>query len=86
MATFLFDEIIFGRVRIRRLVSSLGINLLAPEKEVCRLFKEIQPEAEMRYSYERDTAASGLQKAPLDAMKKIAGDIEEPGMKTLFSF
>jgi wyosine [tRNA(Phe)-imidazoG37] synthetase (radical SAM superfamily) len=35
MATFLFNEIIFGPVRSRRLGISLGINLLPPDKKYC---------------------------------------------------
>ena len=35
MATFLFDKIIFGPVRSRRLGNSLGINLLPATKKVC---------------------------------------------------
>lgn len=35
MATFLFDEIIFGPVLSRRLGNSLGINLLPTNKKIC---------------------------------------------------
>ncbi len=35
MATFLFDEIIFGPVRSRRLGISLGINLLPTKTKIC---------------------------------------------------
>jgi wyosine [tRNA(Phe)-imidazoG37] synthetase (radical SAM superfamily) len=35
MATFLFDEIIFGPVKSRRLGVSLGINLLPTNKKLC---------------------------------------------------
>lgn len=35
MATFLFDEIIFGPVKSRRLGVSLGINLLPAKKKIC---------------------------------------------------
>ncbi len=35
MATFLFDDIIFGPVRSRRLGNSLGINLLPQTKKIC---------------------------------------------------
>ena len=35
MATFLFDEIIFGPVKSRRLGNSLGINLLPTDKKFC---------------------------------------------------
>jgi wyosine [tRNA(Phe)-imidazoG37] synthetase (radical SAM superfamily) len=35
MATFLFDEIIFGPVKSRRLGVSLGINLLPIKKKIC---------------------------------------------------
>ncbi|MFO7789058.1 MAG: radical SAM protein [Bacteroidota bacterium] len=35
MATFLFDDIVFGPVKSRRLGSSLGINLLPRDAKVC---------------------------------------------------
>ena len=35
MATFLFDEIIFGPLQSRRLGSSLGINLLPNDSKIC---------------------------------------------------
>lgn len=35
MATFLFDDIIFGPVKSRRLGNSLGINLLPTKEKVC---------------------------------------------------
>ncbi|HAM08901.1 MAG: radical SAM protein [Bacteroidetes bacterium GWE2_41_25] len=35
MSTFLFDEIIFGPVRSRRLGVSLGINLLPTKRKIC---------------------------------------------------
>jgi wyosine [tRNA(Phe)-imidazoG37] synthetase (radical SAM superfamily) len=35
MATFLFDEIIFGPVKSRRLGVSLGINLLPVDRKIC---------------------------------------------------
>lgn len=35
MATFLFDKIIFGPVKSRRLGISLGINLLPTERKIC---------------------------------------------------
>ena len=35
MSTFLFDEIIFGPVKSRRLGKSLGINLLPVKKKIC---------------------------------------------------
>lgn len=35
MSTFLFDEIIFGPVRSRRLGVSLGINLLPKKRKIC---------------------------------------------------
>lgn len=35
MATFLFDKIIFGPVRSRRLGVSLGVNLLPADRKVC---------------------------------------------------
>lgn len=35
MPTFLFDDVIFGPVKSRRLGSSLGINLLSPTAKIC---------------------------------------------------
>lgn len=35
MPTFLFDNIIFGPIKSRRLGSSLGINLLSPTAKIC---------------------------------------------------
>jgi wyosine [tRNA(Phe)-imidazoG37] synthetase (radical SAM superfamily) len=35
MATFLFDELVFGPVKSRRLGQSLGINLLPVDKKIC---------------------------------------------------
>jgi wyosine [tRNA(Phe)-imidazoG37] synthetase (radical SAM superfamily) len=35
MSTFLFDSIVFGPVKSRRLGVSLGINLLPPDRKVC---------------------------------------------------
>ena len=35
MSTFLFDSIVFGPVRSRRLGASLGMNLLPPDRKVC---------------------------------------------------
>jgi wyosine [tRNA(Phe)-imidazoG37] synthetase (radical SAM superfamily) len=35
MATFLFDEIVFGPVKSRRLGISLGINLLSTKRKIC---------------------------------------------------
>ncbi len=35
MATFLFDDIVFGPVKSRRLGASLGINLLPVDRKVC---------------------------------------------------
>src|SRR5450759_1463256 len=35
MATFLFDDIIFGPVKSRRLGISLGINLLPTKRKIC---------------------------------------------------
>lgn len=35
MSTFLFNDVIFGPVKSRRLGSSLGINLLSPNAKIC---------------------------------------------------
>ncbi|MBN2350374.1 MAG: radical SAM protein [Bacteroidales bacterium] len=50
MATFLFDKIIFGPVKSRRLGDSLGINLLPINKKVCN-FNCIYCECGLTQSY-----------------------------------
>lgn len=49
MATFLFDDIIFGPVKSRRLGNSLGINLLPVNKKICN-FNCVYCECGLSYS------------------------------------
>jgi wyosine [tRNA(Phe)-imidazoG37] synthetase (radical SAM superfamily) len=55
MSTFLFDNIIFGPVKSRRLGASLGINLLPAEKKMCN-FNCIYCECGWTHSTSRDQA------------------------------
>ncbi|MDP4222419.1 MAG: radical SAM protein [Bacteroidota bacterium] len=57
MSTFLFDKIIFGPVRSRRLGVSLGINLLPGTEKVCN-FNCIY--CECGWTYKSKTDGSGL--------------------------
>jgi wyosine [tRNA(Phe)-imidazoG37] synthetase (radical SAM superfamily) len=75
MATFLFDKIIFGPVKSRRLGVSLGINLLPGRKKVCNfncVYCECgwtpSPEKEGGYLPRREEVAQALD-ARLQEMK-----------------
>jgi wyosine [tRNA(Phe)-imidazoG37] synthetase (radical SAM superfamily) len=57
MATFLFDEIIFGPVKSRRLGVSLGINLLPTKRKICN-FNCIY--CECGWTYNKDKPLSNL--------------------------
>jgi wyosine [tRNA(Phe)-imidazoG37] synthetase (radical SAM superfamily) len=76
MATFLFDEIIFGPVKSRRLGISLGINLLPTDSKLCN-FNCIYCECgwtpgkkEMKVSYHpRQVVAEKLEETLQDMIK-----------------
>jgi wyosine [tRNA(Phe)-imidazoG37] synthetase (radical SAM superfamily) len=75
MATFLFDEIIFGPVKSRRLGVSLGINLLPVNRKVCN-FNCIYCECGW-------TGDPGKISAPLPSRKEVreALDLKLSSMK-----
>ncbi len=68
MSTFLFDKIIFGPVRSRRLGVSLGINLLPVDSKVCS-FDCIYCECGLNPDKRE-------KKAELPGRKKVAEDLE----------
>ena len=53
MATFLFDEHVFGPIKSRRLGSSLGLNLLSTKQKVCN-FNCIYCECGLTHSYQEN--------------------------------
>ena len=74
MATFLFDEIIFGPVKSRRLGVSLGVNLLPTDTKVCS-FDCIYCECGW-------TPKKREQKAVLPSRREVASKLEEK-LKTM---
>jgi wyosine [tRNA(Phe)-imidazoG37] synthetase (radical SAM superfamily) len=60
MSTFLFDSIVFGPVRSRRLGASLGMNLLPPDRKVCS-FNCVYCECGWTDSIDSDTLPSRVQ-------------------------
>ena len=69
MSTFLFDKIIFGPVRSRRLGISLGINLLPVDSKLCS-FDCIYCECGLNPDYRN-------KKAILPSREKVAEDLEK---------
>jgi wyosine [tRNA(Phe)-imidazoG37] synthetase (radical SAM superfamily) len=69
MATFLFDEIIFGPVKSRRLGVSLGVNLLPTDTKICS-FDCIYCECGW-------TPKKRKQKAVLPSREEVASKLEE---------
>ena len=76
MATFLFDNIVFGPVFSRRLGVSLGINLLPPNRKVCN-FNCIY--CECGHTQGADT---GVEKMPGRKEVRLAMDTRLNEMKT----
>jgi wyosine [tRNA(Phe)-imidazoG37] synthetase (radical SAM superfamily) len=78
MSTFLFDEIIFGPVRSRRLGVSLGINLLPVEKKICN-FDCIY--CECGWTDDRQKASGGLprRKEVFNALEKKLSQMKAEG-------
>lgn len=69
MSTFLFDSIVFGPVRSRRLGVSLGINLLPVDRKVCS-FNCIYCECGW-------TSCTAGNKTTLPSRKMVAGALEK---------
>ena len=80
MATFLFDSIIFGPVRSRRLGVSLGINLLPANRKICN-FNCIYCEC----GWTRKSDASGEElpsrKEVFEALEKKLSSMKEKNQK-----
>jgi wyosine [tRNA(Phe)-imidazoG37] synthetase (radical SAM superfamily) len=76
MATFLFDEIIFGPVRSRRLGVSLGINLMPTKRKICN-FNCIY--CECGWTRDIETAVSRLpgRKEVYDALESKLSELNK---------
>jgi wyosine [tRNA(Phe)-imidazoG37] synthetase (radical SAM superfamily) len=77
MATFLFDEIIFGPVKSRRLGVSLGINLLPTKSKICN-FNCIYCECGWTHDIEKAISHLPHRQEVYDAL-----DIKLSGMKAM---
>jgi len=80
MATFLFDEIIFGPVRSRRLGVSLGINLLPLMKKVCN-FNCIYCECGWTNDFGKKLSSLPSRKEVYEALDKKLSSMKEKGQK-----
>jgi wyosine [tRNA(Phe)-imidazoG37] synthetase (radical SAM superfamily) len=78
MATFLFDEIIFGPVRSRRLGVSLGINLLPVKKKICN-FNCIYCECGWTNDSGKNLSSLPSRKEVYDALDKKLSLMREQG-------
>ncbi len=80
MATFLFDKIIFGPVRSRRLGVSLGVNLLPSTKKICN-FDCIYCECGWTSDSKTDRALMPSVKEVRDALEKKLSSMKEKNLK-----
>ncbi len=78
MATFLFDKIIFGPVRSRRLGVSLGINLLPSTKKVCN-FNCIYCECGWTTDFKGEPGTFPSRKEVYDALSVKLSSMKEKG-------
>jgi wyosine [tRNA(Phe)-imidazoG37] synthetase (radical SAM superfamily) len=78
MATFLFDKIIFGPVKSRRLGKSLGINLLPPTRKVCN-FNCIYCECGWTQSLSNDNSRFPSRKEVQVALEKKLSEMKKDG-------
>jgi wyosine [tRNA(Phe)-imidazoG37] synthetase (radical SAM superfamily) len=78
MSTFLFDELVFGPVKSRRLGVSLGINLLPVDKKICN-FECIY--CECGWTADGQKAAGGLprRKEVFNALEKKLSQMKAEG-------
>ena len=76
MATFLFDEIIFGPVKSRRLGVSLGINLLPVNKKVCN-FNCIYCECGWTNDYGKNLGTLPSRELVYEALDKKLSQMKE---------
>jgi wyosine [tRNA(Phe)-imidazoG37] synthetase (radical SAM superfamily) len=78
MATFLFDDIIFGPVKSRRLGVSLGINLLPTRRKICN-FNCIYCECGWTRNLEKAVSHLPSRKDVHDALDLKLSDMKEKG-------
>jgi wyosine [tRNA(Phe)-imidazoG37] synthetase (radical SAM superfamily) len=78
MATFLFDEIIFGPVNSRRLGVSLGINLLPTERKICN-FNCIYCECGLTGDTGKTSVHLPTRKEVYDALDRKLSAMKEKG-------
>ena len=76
MTTFLFDEIIFGPVKSRRLGVSLGINLLPVNKKICN-FNCIYCECGLTSDSGNDLTTMPSRKEVYEALEKKLSSMKE---------
>ena len=78
MATFLFDKIIFGPVKSRRLGVSLGINLLPVEKKICN-FNCIYCECGWTNDIQKAAGSLPFRNEVFDALDKKLSEMKKAG-------
>lgn len=76
MATFLFDEIVFGPVKSRRLGVSLGINLLPVNKKICN-FNCIYCECGLTNDSGKDLNTMPTRKDVYEALERKLSSMKE---------
>ncbi len=79
MATFLFDEIIFGPVKSRRLGTSLGINLLPTKKKICN-FNCIYCECGWTKDIEKAVSRLPRRKDVYEALERKLNELKNTGL------
>jgi wyosine [tRNA(Phe)-imidazoG37] synthetase (radical SAM superfamily) len=79
MATFLFDEIIFGPVKSRRLGVSLGINLLPTKRKICN-FNCIYCECGWTQDIEKAVSHLPSRKEVYSALEKKLSELKEKNL------
>jgi wyosine [tRNA(Phe)-imidazoG37] synthetase (radical SAM superfamily) len=80
MGTFLFDEIIFGPVKSRRLGVSLGINLLPTGRKVCN-FNCIYCECGWTWQFEKKPSRLPGRREVYDALDSKLAEMKAGGNK-----
>ena len=80
MSTFLFDSIVFGPVRSRRLGVSLGINLLPVDRKVCN-FNCIYCECGWTYKKSPDSSPLPSREEVREALATRLSEMQKKGEK-----
>ena len=81
-------NLIIQTMLVRGSYNVTQINNSTPEElqALIKLYEKIRPKAVMVYTYERDTAATGLEKVSLQELKDFSRRIEDLGIETVVSF